>query len=77
MLTHFHAALVLVCVETSTKIESFDHFQAALVLVCVDTPMKIENVDAESFLAFLEYVYTDHCPIAERDTRRILEVANR
>ena len=37
----------------------------------------IPGVSLEAFLAFLEYLYTDHAPIEEGDSIGILELSNR
>ena len=47
---------------------SYDFF----LLVQVGIP----NVPLDNFLAFLEYLYTDHAPIEERDCIGILVLSN-
>ena len=41
-------------------------------------PLQIDipGVSLEAFLAFLEYLYTDHAPIEEGDSLGILELSN-
>ena len=48
------------------------------VMVCVTFPgqITIQDVTMETFMAFLEYLYTDHSPIEDGDSFGILVVAN-
>jgi len=43
----------------------------------VNKEVVIEDSSLEAFEAFLEYLYTDHCPIESSDSLGILELANR
>ena len=38
--------------------------------------IEIPGVSLETFLAFLEYLYTDHAPIEEGDSVGLLELSN-
>ena len=40
------------------------------------TQISIPEVRLDTFLAFLEYLYTDHSPIEDSDSIGILELAN-
>ncbi len=48
-----------------------------MMVVFLHTQIEIPGVSLESFLAFLEYLYTDHAPIEEGDSIGILELSNR
>lgn len=57
---------VLLCYEEATWV-------ALLLFAQIDIP----GVSLEAFLAFLEYLYTDHAPIEDGDFMGILELSNR
>ena len=38
--------------------------------------MEIPGVDLKTFMAFLQYLYTDHCPIEEGEATVIMVLAN-
>ena len=38
--------------------------------------VEIPGVDVNTFMAFLQYLYTDHCPIEEGEATMILVLAN-
>ena len=38
--------------------------------------MEIPGVDLKTFMAFLQYLYTDHCPIDEGEATMIMVLAN-
>ena len=38
--------------------------------------MEIPGVDLNTFMAFLQYLYTDHCPTEEGDAMAIMVLAN-
>lgn len=45
-----------------------------MLLIC---KVVIHDTTPETFLAFLEYLYTDHSPIEEGDSMGILELSNK
>ena len=48
----------------------------AALCVCMYIQIAIPEVRLDTFLAFLEYLYTDHSPIEDSDSIGILELAN-